>query len=200
MKLKDDRTDPMDHKDRTIRISRPEIICIGLLAVLAVPLFFVSDRIYDTDLTKTLRLVSAYLFLVPAAFIDYKLRIIPNRLLPIGIAVALVFILVESISETDNVPGRLFSSFAGLLFGGGVFALAALLSRGGVGMGDVKLFGVLGFMLEVRAVFSLIFFTLLCAAVYCVYMLASKKADMKTRVAAAPFALAGMAAAIIAGG
>lgn len=67
-------------------------------------------------------------------------------------------------------------------------------------MGDIKLFGVLGFMLKFQYAFSLIFFTLLCASLYGAYMLASKKADLKTRVAAAPFALAGMAAAIIAGG
>jgi len=175
-------------------------LVISLLAALTIPLFFISALLCQNDLVCTLRLICTYLFLIPAAYIDHKQRIIPNRLLPVGLAISLVFISVEVIAGGVSVLTEFLSSLLGLFIGGGVFALAAFISRGGVGMGDIKLFGVLGFMLRARYTYSMVFFTLLCASMYSVYMLAAKKANLKTRVAAAPFALAGMAVAIIAGG
>jgi leader peptidase (prepilin peptidase) / N-methyltransferase len=79
-------------------------------------------------------------FLVPMALIDLEHRIIPNRLTgPAAIAAIVLGLVVDPGGE----PARLASAAAA----GGLFLVAALLKPGGMGMGDVKLAGVLGLFL-----------------------------------------------------
>ena len=68
---------------------------------------------------------------------------------------------------------------AGMLLGGGVFMLATLMTRGGVGMGDVKLFAVLGLALGFFQTFLLIMYTLLCATAFGLVMIMCGKASVK---------------------
>jgi leader peptidase (prepilin peptidase) / N-methyltransferase len=78
--------------------------------------------------------------LVPIALIDLDHRIIPNRLTALGAVAALAIGLA---TDPGGVPQQLI---AGAAAGG--FLLAAALARpGGMGMGDVKLAGMLGFLL-----------------------------------------------------
>jgi leader peptidase (prepilin peptidase) / N-methyltransferase len=78
--------------------------------------------------------------LVPVALIDLDHRLIPNRLTLVG---ALAALAIGLATDSGGVPERLI---AGAAAGG--FLLAAALARpGGMGMGDVKLAGVLGLFL-----------------------------------------------------
>jgi leader peptidase (prepilin peptidase)/N-methyltransferase len=96
-------------------------------------------------------------FLVPIAVIDLDLRIIPNKLtapaavLAIALGVAL---------DPSLVPEQLIAGVAA----GGVFLLAAMAKPGGMGLGDVKLVGVLGLYLG-RAVAPAIFMALIVGVV-----------------------------------
>ena len=79
-------------------------------------------------------------FLVPMALIDLEHRIIPNKLTgPAAIAAVVIGLALDPGGE----PERLIAGAAG----GGFFLLAALAAPGGMGMGDVKLAGVLGLFL-----------------------------------------------------
>ncbi len=130
-------------------------------------------------------------FLVPAAYIDWKHRIIPNKLLPLGVVFSVVLghiaVIGLEISPLDAAKRALI----GLIVGTGTFILAQILSRGGVGMGDVKAFGVIGLMLGGKMVLALSFYTVLLASVFGVVMLVRKKITAKTGIPMAPFALAG---------
>jgi leader peptidase (prepilin peptidase) / N-methyltransferase len=84
--------------------------------------------------------VALVLIVVPAALIDLEYRIIPNRLTAIGAVLALALGLAL---EPSGEPGRLLAGLAA----GGLLLLAALAYPGGMGMGDVKLAGVMGLFL-----------------------------------------------------
>jgi leader peptidase (prepilin peptidase) / N-methyltransferase len=79
-------------------------------------------------------------FLVPMALIDLEHRIIPNKLT--GPAAIAAVVLGAALDPGGEV-GRLIAGAAA----GGFFLLAALAAPGGMGMGDVKLAGVLGLFL-----------------------------------------------------
>jgi len=87
--------------------------------------------------------------LVPAAAIDLRRRIIPNRLLSAGTAAGLALLALAD-------PGALPAHLAAALGAGGFFLAAALLRPGGLGMGDVKLAAVLGLYLGGAVVVALL--------------------------------------------
>ena len=74
---------------------------------------------------------------------DLRTRLIPDAALAAGLAVALAVCLV---SNPDAVPERLLAGLAA----GGFLLAAALIRPGGMGLGDVKLAGVLGVYLGAR--------------------------------------------------
>ena len=90
--------------------------------------------------------------LVPITLIDLDHRIIPNRITGPAAIAAVVAIAALDI---DFLPRRSSAAVAG----GGFFFIAALLYPRGMGMGDVKLAGVLGLYLG-RAVAPAIFIAL----------------------------------------
>jgi leader peptidase (prepilin peptidase)/N-methyltransferase len=80
------------------------------------------------------------LLLVPIALIDLDRRIIPNVLTGLGSALALAVVLA---THGGDLPGHLIAALAA----GGFLLLAALVYPSGMGMGDVKLAGMLGLFL-----------------------------------------------------
>jgi len=84
--------------------------------------------------------VALILLVVPAALIDLEHRIIPNRITALGAVLALAIGLVL---DPSGEPERLIAAAAA----GGFLLLAALAYPGGMGMGDVKLAGMMGLFL-----------------------------------------------------
>ncbi len=84
--------------------------------------------------------VTLILLLVPAALIDLEHRIIPNRITAFGAVLALALGLAL---DPAGEPGRLIAGGAA----GGFLLIAALAYPGGMGMGDVKLAGMMGLFL-----------------------------------------------------
>src|SRR3954469_3214012 len=125
--------------------------------------------------------------LIPIAIIDYEHRIIPNRIT--GPA-AIVAILIGVLFDQDFVVEQLIAGAAA----GGFFLLAALAYPRGMGMGDVKLAGMLGLYLG-RAVAPSIFVGLIAGVVVGAVIIARKGAreGRKTAVPFGPFlALGGL--------
>jgi leader peptidase (prepilin peptidase)/N-methyltransferase len=127
--------------------------------------------------------------LVPITLIDIDLRIIPNRIT--GPAAVAGLVAVAAL-DRDFLVEAIVAGIAG----GGFFLIAALLYPRGMGMGDVKLAGVLGLYLG-RAVAPAILIALIAGVVVGAAIIARKGAveGRKTAVAFGPFlALGGMVA------
>jgi len=94
--------------------------------------------------------------LVCAAFIDKDHRIIPDRLNLFGFVLAMVFLAASrELSPLD--------SFYGFISGGGFLFILALVSRGAMGGGDIKLFAVIGLFLGFSKTVMTIFITFIIA-------------------------------------
>lgn len=184
----------------TERISSKEKTIWAVILLAALPLAAWSLLFWRQPLLHVMQSISVYLYLIPAAIVDRKKKIIPNQLLPFGLGICVLFRSIDLLTANDTLLSAIVMTASGLFVGAGVFAVASLLSGGGVGMGDIKLFGVLGLILQADGVFALLFYTLLCTAAGGVALFAAGKATAKTRIALAPFALAGAAAMMLAGG
>jgi leader peptidase (prepilin peptidase)/N-methyltransferase len=84
--------------------------------------------------------IALVLTLVPITFIDLDHRIIPNRIVGPSAVLAVVIL---ALTNVDALPDHLIAGAAA----GGFFFVAVLAYPRGMGMGDVKLAGVLGLYL-----------------------------------------------------
>jgi leader peptidase (prepilin peptidase)/N-methyltransferase len=137
--------------------------------------------------------VALILIVIPAALIDLEHRIIPNRLTLLGAILALV---LGTILDPSGEPERLIAGAAAA----GFLLIAALAYPGGMGMGDVKLAGVMGLFLG-RAVAPAILIALLAGVLYGALVMARKgtRAGRKTAVPFGPFLALGAIVAVYAG-
>jgi leader peptidase (prepilin peptidase)/N-methyltransferase len=133
------------------------------------------------------------LLVVPAALIDLEHRIIPNRLTAAGAVLALAIGLAL---DPAGEPERLISAAAA----GGFLLLAALAYPAGMGMGDVKLAGVLGLLLG-SAVAPALLIALLSGVLVGAVVIALKGASegRKTALPFGPFLALGALVAVFAG-
>ena len=137
--------------------------------------------------------IALILIVVPAALIDLEHRIIPNRLTLLG---AILAIVLGTALDPAGEPERLIAGAAA----GGFLLLAALAYPGGMGMGDVKLAGVMGLLLG-RAVAPAILIALLAGVLVGAVIMARKgaHAGRKTAVPFGPFLALGAIVAIYTG-
>src|SRR5215207_1640627 len=130
------------------------------------------------DIALGLLLVTA---LVPIVLIDLEHRLIPNKItLPAAIAGLVAIVALD----LDFLPEALIAAAAA----GGFFFLAAVLYPRGMGMGDVKLAGLLGLYLG-RAVGPALFAALILGVLVGALIIARKgaAAGRKTAVPFGPF-------------
>lgn len=137
--------------------------------------------------------VALILLLVPAALIDLEHRIIPNRLTAAGAVIALA---LGTALDPSGEPERLIAGAAA----GGMLLIAALAYPGGMGMGDVKLAGVMGLFLG-RAVAAAVMIALLAGVLVGALIIARKgaRAGRKTAVPFGPFLALGGLISVFAG-
>jgi leader peptidase (prepilin peptidase)/N-methyltransferase len=119
--------------------------------------------------------------LVPCALIDLEHKIIPNAITGPGAIAALV---VGTVLDPGHEPARLIAGVAA----GGFLLAAALAYPRGMGVGDVKLAGMMGFFLG-AAVAPAMFVALISGVVGGMVVMARKgvAAGRKTKVPFGPF-------------
>lgn len=126
------------------------------------------------------------------AWIDFKVKKIPNLIFVILLAGRCIGLLVEMAMYPDNLIAILLDAIPGMLIGGIIVLACRLLSRGGVGAGDVKLFAMIGLYFGVVYTLNILFYTTFIAAFVAIVLLVSKKAKMKSTLAFGPFAFIGI--------
>jgi leader peptidase (prepilin peptidase)/N-methyltransferase len=137
--------------------------------------------------------VALILLLVPAALIDLEHRIIPNLLTAAGAVLALAIGLAL---DPGGEPGRLIAGAAA----GGFLLIAALAYPGGMGMGDVKLAGMMGLFLG-AAVAPALLIALIAGVVLGMIIMSRKgtQAGRKTAIPFGPFLAVGGLLAVFVG-
>jgi leader peptidase (prepilin peptidase)/N-methyltransferase len=145
----------------------------------------------DNDAWLGLALV---LLLVPVTLIDLDHRIIPNKLMLIGTVVSLAIVLL---TQPSSLTEHLIAAGAA----GGFLLIAALAYPGGMGMGDVKLAGVLGLFLG-RAVGPAMLVALVSGTLVGAAIIARKgaKEGRKTAIPFGPYLAFGGLVGLFAGG
>ncbi len=140
---------------------------------------------------KTIRYLLLLAFLVPVGLKDAREKTIPNRWLVYILVCRGVLFLGELLSFPDlRVENIRFVLYGGLL-SAIIFFAAYVLSRHAVGMGDVKLFAVIGMCLGFRVTYLVMLTSLILSALYGGCMVLRKKKSLKDEIPFGPFIAAG---------
>ncbi len=132
----------------------------------------------------------AQLLLVFVACFDVATRRIPNRVTLPALAVVLV---VRAVFSSGTLVEAVVAGAAGF----GAFLLLALLTRGGFGMGDVKLVGLLGLLLG-KALLPGLFIGVVAGGVASALVVAARRGGRGHTIAYGPYLCLGGAIAILA--
>jgi leader peptidase (prepilin peptidase)/N-methyltransferase len=137
---------------------------------------------------------------VPLTLIDVRLHRLPNPI-TYSAAIALFAINLGSALTASDFSNFVPVLLAGLIPAAALFTIA-LISRGGMGLGDVKLAVVLGWaagLSSILAVFATFVIAFAIGGLYAIGVLLAKKADRKAAIPFGPFLLAGFWIAFLGG-
>lgn len=116
--------------------------------------------------------------LIVISFIDYKYKIIPDRLIIFGFICTVVFNIINNINTYDKLLG--------MLIGFGLFMLIAVLTNS-MGGGDIKLMALLGFAFGVEGILFTSVISFIYGAIISVVLLVLKIKSRKDEIPFGPF-------------
>ena len=147
----------------------------GLTAVL----FTISPLLvgWSKELPMALALIS---LLVIISISDIKTMLIPNKVL-------VFFLIVFSITRFISPLDPWWDSLIGAAVGFGILLVIAIISKGGMGGGDIKLFGVLGLALGLSGTLLTLFLASFIGAAAGIVGLLTKKVKKGQPVPFGPF-------------
>lgn len=118
--------------------------------------------------------------LLVVSFIDMDHRIIPNKIV--------LFLMIVSIPLNFLVSNLTWLEMLwGFLVGGGLLLVIALLSRGGMGGGDIKLMAALGLYLGWQQILMAIFIASLIGSIVGIFLMLFFGKGRKTAIPFGPF-------------
>lgn len=142
---------------------------------IAVPLSFVAlFYFFGLSITFVINAFVAVLLIISFA-VDIKAQIIPNETNFIGFLVGIVYAYIRFV--IDDMQG--VDSLLGMVTGAGIFLLIALLAlvlyrKVGMGMGDVKLMGMLGLFFGFANTIQIFVLSFFIGAIVSVFLLITK--------------------------
>ena len=98
-----------------------------------------------------------------------------------------------------NEPPEIWDSVLGLIVAGGLFLLITVVSKGGMGQGDVTLISSLGFVLGVKKILLVVFLSFVIAACVSLVLLGTRTKTLKDPIPFAAFIVFGFFATVFLG-
>lgn len=119
--------------------------------------------------------------LIVISFIDFKYQIIPDRLNLLCLSIGILFTILY------GDKWLALNSALGLIIGGGLFLIIAVVTKGAMGGGDIKLMGALGLCLGWKYTLLISFLSFIIGAILSIFLLAFKIKGRKDYIPFGPF-------------
>ena len=131
------------------------------------------------------------------AIIDYRVHKIPNQLLLIAFVIRIIIYVIEFIISKDDAIVTVKSDLAGAVIIGGFFLIILLIFKNCIGMGDIKLFALMGLYQGLLGAFNSVFFSLIVSFFISLALLISKRKNRKDVIPFGPSIYAGTVVGIL---
>lgn len=171
----------------------------SLLPLLGIPIIIAAYLIFiasNHDFITLIRFSMVIGFGYVAAYVDFKIRKVPNKLVLAMLTCWAVIMSVYIFIDISSAIRLLVQSLIGGGTAGVFFLFIYLVSRKGLGGGDVKLVAVMGLYLTFAQLMPMLFFSSILAALFSGILLLTKRATMKSSIPLVPFLYLGALATI----
>ena len=118
-------------------------------------------------------------------FIDYDYLIIPDGLIYLGILYGVVCKLI--LYKNENLRLAFINGILGFVLGGFIFLLLAIITRDGIGGGDIKLVSMLGFYFGWQNIILIALISFLIGGLIASFLLVTGVKNLKDPIPFAPF-------------
>lgn len=148
---------------------------------------------YQYSAPKSIRMLCLMGGLIVVAKIDKQKTIIPNAILMLLLMIRVVIYVIECICMHDLMLIEMLtiSALVGGLLGALIFFVAKLIFPQGIGMGDVKLFAVIGLYIGQSSIFIAMILSLIVAMMCGLYQVFRKRITMKDSITFGPYIAVG---------
>ncbi len=186
-KLLKEKEKPLSEREKILLPVITSVICLA--AAIVFPLMISRDTLNIYLLLRTLCLFWISIF---CGFIDYKLMIIPNRLLLIALGAVVLSFSAEALLDWISFQYEIFGALLGCAVCFVIFFIGRVISRRGMGMGDIKLAALIGLTVGMDSALGVLLWSVMLAAFIGGILILCKKAKAKTKIAMAPFFCMGL--------
>ena len=169
-----------------LKISRNRIIYLVAGFVTSVVLILILNFYYNRDLTQQLKLLSIMLIILPNAAVDFRIHKMPNVFMVAGLVLRLLLFAVEFFLKSSTFLNTVIDSLLGGVIIGVFFFLLLIIFKNSIGMGDVKLFALMGLFQGLWGAVNSIFFSLIVTFFLSIYLLITKKKKKKDTISFGP--------------
>ena len=146
----------------------------------------------NTDLFIALWVELIIIFGYIASVLDIKIKKIPNSLVLTMLAAWIFTVMPKMLLDIDAAFLLLTDAALGFAAGGGLFLLVYLISKGGLGGGDVKFMAAAGLYIGFAGAMSSMFYGTILAGLTGLALLLLKKIGRKDSMPLAPFLYIGI--------
>lgn len=170
------------------------LIFAVLVSALLIVLFQTTYR--DSTLIHQMKIMTLVLSILPMAAVDYRVHKIPNPFVLTALVFRIAFYVAELIISSSAAVETLKDNLIGAAIIGIFFLLILLVFKNSIGMGDIKLFALMGLYQGVWGAVNSVFFSLVVSFFFSVFLLIAKRKGRKDQIAFGPSILVGTIIAV----
>lgn len=169
-----------------LKITRNKIVYLVVGALVVGILIVLFENVYSLSAINQVKLLSLTMIMLPIAVVDMRVQKVPNKLLIGALLVRIAIYIAEFIFSVGIAWDTLKDNLLGSVVIGGFFLLLLLIFKNSIGMGDIKLFAIMGLYQGLWGAVNSVFFSLLVSFVVSVFLLSTKKKGRKDTVSFGP--------------
>ena len=167
--------------------------CRQLLPYIGIPILELMLWRFQRETDPAVLLLNSALLALSylSALVDLREKRIPNQLVAVMLGIWVLILIPQIFYRTEYAIWLFVNGCIGFLLGEVVFLLVYLVSRKGLGGGDVKFIAASGLYLGVDILPAMLYGSILSAIVG-IGLLLTKKIGLRDSIPLAPFLCAGM--------
>ena len=169
-------------------------LCFGVGAIAILITLF--QTIYELNLIAQIKLLTLVLIILPIAAIDMRLQKIPNQFIMAALLLRVLIYIPEFIISISSAIATLKDNVLGAVIIGSFFLIMLLIFKNSIGMGDIKLFAIMGLYQGIWGAFNAVFFSLIVSFFISVTLLISRRKGRKDSISFGSSVLIGTIIAI----